>query len=119
MGGCNLGSQGAVRTICFRPKHSVRFTRGRSPDLQVIAAPACLPIPKNSGLLRRPLAAYSGGTVRDSHPLPFSLAFHDEHLREFSSYHVVSPRSTAAGFWVVHRLSDYRAFHRSSARQVS
>ena len=33
-----------------------------------------LPIPKNSGLLRRPLAAYSGGTVRDFHPLPFSLA---------------------------------------------
>jgi hypothetical protein len=31
------------------------------------------------------LAAHSGGTVRDFHPLPFSLAFDDEHLREFSN----------------------------------
>jgi hypothetical protein len=88
MGGCNLGNQADVRTVCSRPKHSARFTRGRSPDSQVIAAPAGLPIPKNSGLLRRPLAAHSGGTVRDLHPLPFSLAFDDEHLREFSSYHI-------------------------------
>jgi hypothetical protein len=58
--------------------------------LQVIAAPACLPIPKNSGLLSRPLAAHSGGTVRDFHPLPFSLASNDEHLREFSNYQIVS-----------------------------
>ena len=40
-------------------------------------------------MLRRPLAAYSGGTVRDLHPLPFSLASYDEHLKEFSSYHTV------------------------------
>ena len=62
------------RTTCFRTKHSAQYTRGRSPDSQVIAEPACLPIPKNSGSVRRPLAAYSGGTVRDFHPLPFSLA---------------------------------------------
>jgi len=67
------------------PKHNANFTRGRSPDLQVIAAPAGLPIPKNSGWLRRPLTAYSGGTVRDFHPLPFSLAFYGEHLREISN----------------------------------
>src|ERR1700689_4075892 len=83
--GNNLRDQDAFCTICFRPKHSAQFTRGRSPDLQVVATPACLPIPKNSGLLRRPLAAYSGGTVRDFHPLPFSLASHDEHLREISN----------------------------------
>ncbi len=74
--GDNLRDQVAFRTICFRPKHSAQFTRGRSPDSQVVASPAGLPIPKNSGLLRRPLAAYSGGTVRDFHPLPFSLASH-------------------------------------------
>ncbi len=39
-----------------------------------MATPACLPIPKNSGFMRRPLAAYSGGTVRDLHPLSSSLA---------------------------------------------
>jgi hypothetical protein len=61
-------------TICFHRKHSAQLTRGRSPDSQIIAAPACLPVPKNSDLLRRPLSAYSGGTVRDFHPLPFSLA---------------------------------------------
>src|SRR5579871_5572862 len=27
------------------------------------------------------LPAYSGGTVRDSHPLPFSLALYGEHLK--------------------------------------
>ena len=41
-------------------------------------------------MLRRSLAAYSGWTVRDFHPLPSSLAVTDEHLREFSSYHIVS-----------------------------
>jgi hypothetical protein len=83
--GNNLRDQIVFRTICFGPKHSAQFTRGRSPDLQVVAAPASLPIPRNSGLLRRPLAAYSGGTVREFHPLPFSLASHDEHLREISN----------------------------------
>jgi hypothetical protein len=60
-------------TVCLRSKHGV-CARGRSPDSQVIALPATFPFPKNSGLLSRPLAAHSGGTVRDSHPLPFSLA---------------------------------------------
>ncbi len=32
------------------------------------------PFLRNSGLPRRTLAVYSGGTVRDSHPLPSSLA---------------------------------------------
>jgi hypothetical protein len=93
-GGNNPQDQVAFRTICFRPKHSAQFTRGRSPDSQVVATPACLPIPKNSGLLRRPLAAYSGGTVRDFHPLPFSLASTGEHLKEFSNYHMALARST-------------------------
>jgi hypothetical protein len=74
MRGNNLLNEAALRTICFHRKHSAQVTQGRSPDSQVVAVPACLPIPKNSGLLRRPLAAYSGGTVRDFHPLPFSLA---------------------------------------------
>ncbi len=40
-----------------------------------------LPVPeRNSGILCRPLAAYSGATVRDSHPLPFSPAVAGEHL---------------------------------------
>ena len=34
-----------------------------------------------------PLAAHSGATVRDSHPLPFSLAVADEHLGPFYKYH--------------------------------
>jgi len=33
------------------------------------------------------LPAYSGGTVRDSHPLPSSLALHGEHLRPPQTYH--------------------------------
>lgn len=31
--------------------------------------------------MSRPLAAYSGATVRDSHPLRFSPALHGGHLR--------------------------------------
>ena len=34
----------------------------------------------NSGLAAGPLSAYSGGTVRDFHPLPFSLILYDEYL---------------------------------------
>jgi hypothetical protein len=41
--------------------------------LQVIAL-CGLPIPdRNSGVHCKRLAAYSGGTVRDLHPLPFYL----------------------------------------------
>jgi hypothetical protein len=34
-----------------------------------------------------PLAAHSGATVRDFHPLPFSLAVAGEHLGPFYEYH--------------------------------
>jgi hypothetical protein len=54
--------------------------QGRSPDLQIFA----FRLPSHSSsrtvAISRSLPAYSGGTVRDFHPLPFSLAFHSEHL---------------------------------------
>jgi hypothetical protein len=56
--------------------------QGRSPDLQVDAKPATFPFLR--GTVARcctdSLAAYSGATVRDFHPLPFSLARVDENL---------------------------------------
>src|SRR5471032_1361830 len=70
----NPRSAVACCTVCFRPKHSAQSPEAGLLTLQIVAAPARLPIPKNSGLMRRPLAAYSGGTVRDLHPLPSSLA---------------------------------------------
>ncbi len=58
-----------------------RNYRGRSPDSQVVAIPATFPLPKEQWLiLAGPLAAHSGATARDSHPLPFSPAAHGEHL---------------------------------------
>ena len=54
--------------------------RGRYPDLQVVADSQ----PSHSLLEQwhfcEWLAAYSGGTVRDSHPLPFSLTFDGKYL---------------------------------------
>ena len=48
--------------------------QGRSPDSQVIAMPAAFPSAvRTVALMPESLAAYSGGTVRDLHPLPFSL----------------------------------------------
>ncbi len=48
-----------------------------------------LPIPEGTVVFFcRPLAAHSGGTARESHPLPFSLAFNDEHLEPVHEYHV-------------------------------
>jgi len=46
-----------------------------------------LPIPNGTVVFCDWLAAYSGGTVRDFHPLPFSLAFDGEYLEAHSSYH--------------------------------
>ena len=50
--------------------------QGRSPDLQVIACwrPSRFILATVAILNASPLAAYSGATVRDFHPLPFSLA---------------------------------------------
>jgi len=43
-----------------------------------------LPIPKGTvALVAGPLADHSGATVRDLHPLPFSLAVAGEHLEQF------------------------------------
>jgi len=48
-----------------------------------------LPIPEGTVVFFcRPLAAHSGGTAREFHPLPFSLAFNDEHLEPSHKYHV-------------------------------
>ncbi len=48
-----------------------------------------LPVPEGTVVFFcRPLAAHSGGTAREFHPLPFSLAFNDEHLEPFHEYHV-------------------------------
>src|SRR5207244_5694258 len=57
--------------------------QGRSPDLQVIACwrPSRFILATVAILNASPLAAYSGATVRDFHPLPFSLANGCEHLR--------------------------------------
>ena len=58
-----------------------RNYRGRSPDSQVVAIRPTFPLPKEQWLLLAgSLAAHSGATARDSHPLPFSLAAHGEHL---------------------------------------
>ena len=46
--------------------------------------PGNLPIPEGTvEFLADPLAAHSGATVRELHPLPFSLAVAGEHLEQF------------------------------------
>src|SRR5580700_510387 len=81
----HLRNQVARRTICFRPKHSALSTRGRSPDLQVIATPAGLPIPKNSGFTA-PAARCSQWRDRAGFaPASLFTRLHDEHPRESSN----------------------------------
>src|SRR5579863_686356 len=47
-------------TICFRPKHSARLTRGRSPDSQVIAQPAAFPFRRTVACAGRSLLTVAG-----------------------------------------------------------
>src|SRR5690348_9771304 len=66
------------------PEAGPGFAQGRSPDsvdrrnrrpshpFRTVADSPALP-------------TYSGGTVRDSHPLPFSLALHGEHLKPIAN----------------------------------
>jgi hypothetical protein len=69
----------AIRSQAKRDASAL--ARGRSPDSQVIAKPATFPFPWEQWLKKADsLAAHSGATVRDFHPLPFSLAVSDEHL---------------------------------------
>ncbi|MCU1234972.1 MAG: hypothetical protein JWP63_2939 [Candidatus Solibacter sp.] len=73
-------------------------SRGRSPDSQVIARSATFPSPKEQWcFLADPLAAHSGATVRDSHPLPFSPAVTGEHLGTVSMVTTMERAGQTAG----------------------
>ena len=50
-------------------------------------------------MLAGPLAAYSGATVRDFHPLPFSLAVTGEHL--------------GTALWITHPAQRSKSFFES------
>ena len=70
-----------------------RNYRGRSPDSQVLALPGHLPAPERAVVvLAGSLAAHSGATARDFHPLPFSLAANGEHLGIASIEPYLGPR---------------------------
>ena len=80
-------------------------TRGRSPDSQVIAIRLAFPFPNlgNSGFTSTgSLAAHSGATVREFHPLPFSLTQSPSSAgrapRTFHGYHIAGARSNQRGF---------------------
>jgi hypothetical protein len=80
-----------------------RLRRGRSPDSQVITVSATFPFPKEQWcFLADPLAAHSGATVRDFHPLPFSPAVAGEHLGTVTID--ITPRSPQSNFHAGVRL---------------
>ncbi len=76
-GGSPEDDSGSWPSALQRSAAQAQSARGRSPDLQVIAKPATFPsLSRGTVVLQTAgsLAAHSGATVRDFHPLPFSLA---------------------------------------------
>jgi hypothetical protein len=64
--------------IDFRGRTELHIKAGLLTDRST--QPGTFPFFLEQWLIAGPLAAHSGATVRESHPLPFSLALKCEHL---------------------------------------
>ena len=74
------GKRGTAPSLSCEATHQRRAVPGRSPDSQVTAFQTAFPSSKTTvaNCSAETLAAYSGATVRELHPLPYWLGF--EHL---------------------------------------